>query len=430
MLLFTFGTTPDMRERLAYRHAWVWIKTDHSVLASVPALEGPCDFCTPLDLGHKLKAINPEVKVGMYVGGLASPDSHHPHYAWLDDADLLHASPTQPLIWSPTTVPHQPGERRVKVINYTRPETRAKLVEHWRAFLQLYGLDGLTFDTWHPEYYGAWISQPPATPNAHGGWGLPNGGVEGAFHTEPWWFEALKVFTAELRWALAQDGREVWVNGLYDYPGYNPNDPNDVAIGRGFTTVAQHASGLLSEYGHVMHKSPADLRGYVESGHLVNAQSRGTFWLLQPGAFAYDPSGYTVADSLDTQRFYLACYLLVQAPPYTHFGYHSGPMYQAYQVVDGCAEPWLYDGGEDWEQDYGVAKTDVRWAGNVAWVEYTNGYAIVNASGDYGYLTLPPDVYRNWHPTGGGIVEITTTNPGMNVPPKYGMYLFKGGSNA
>lgn len=424
MLLFQFGTTPEIRERLATRHRWVWIKTDHGVLNSIPSLTGPCNFGPPLALVADLKAINPRVNVGMYVGGLASPDSHHPHYEWLDDADLLHAGPGQALEWSPTTVPHQPQERRVKIINYTRPETRAKLIQHWRAFLAEHDLDGVVFDTFHPGYYAAWMAQAPATPNAHGGWGLPSGGVEGAFHTEVWWFGALATFAAELRWSLAEDGREVWVNGLYDYPNFGTL-PDHQNVGQGYSNVARYASGLLAEYGHVMHRSPADLRGNLEAAALVNGQNRGTFWLIQPGAFAYDPSGYSVVDGPDLRRFYLAAFLLLHHPPYTQFGYHPGPMYQAYQEpAPGQYEPWLFDGGEDWDHDYGVALTGVSWAGDVALRQYTRGWAIVNASSNYGYLTLPPGTYRNWHPEAGGLVTLTAANPGMNVPPKSGMFLW------
>lgn len=428
MLQFPFGTTPELRERLATRHRWVWIKTAHETLVASGGtlnLTGPAEFSGVATLAAQLKSINPRVQVGMYVGGLASPDSHHPHYDWLDDADLLHSSPTQPLTWSPSQSPAEPQARRVKIINYNRPETRAKLIQHWRTFLADHNLDGVVFDTFHPAYYAAWMSLAPATPNANGGFGLPNGGVEGAFHTEAWWFLALSVFVWQLRWALGIDGREVWVNGLYDYPGYNAANTDHAAIGRGYTNVAQYASGLLAEYAHTMHKSPADLRGNIEAAQLVNAQNRGTFWMIHPGAFAYDPSGYTVTDSPDLRRFYLAAFLLMQKPPYTYHGYNPGPMYQAFETVNGEHVPWLFDGGEDWDQDYGVARTGVNWTGDVAWREYTRGYAIVNASSGYGYLTLPPATYRNWHPEAGGPVEITAENPGMNVPPKSGLFLFR-----
>ncbi len=429
MLLFPFGATADMKQRLAIRHRWVWINTAHEtldLLGDRPNMIGPAEFSGVASLASDLKAIKSSVKVGMYVGGLASPDSHHPHYAPLADEDLLHASPSQPVVMNPSQSPAEGGARRVKVINYTRPETRAKLISFWRGFLANHNLDGVVFDTFNPGYYADWMALPPATINAEGGFGLTNGGVEGAFHTESWWFAALSLFTWQLRWALAQDGREVWVNGLYDYPGYSAANMDHAAIGRGYSNVEKYNSGLLAEYGHVMHKSPADLRGNIESAMLANAQSRGTFWLIQPGAFAYDPSGYTVTDGLILQRFYLACYLLLQSPGYTFFGYHPGPMYQAYRTVNGVNEPWLYDGGEDWDRDYGVATSGVNWTGDVAWREYTRGYAVVNASSGYGYLTLPVGSYRDWNPALiDASVTITAADPGMNVPPKSGLYLWK-----
>ncbi len=421
MLLFPVGTTPEIRQRLAKRHRWVWIKTDHSVLTSVPALTGPCDFSGPLALVADLKAINPKVRVGMYVGGVANPNSHHPHYAPLEDADLLHATPSQPLEWAPTTVPHQPGEQRLRIVNYSRPETRAKLIAFWRAFCAEHDLDGITFDTFNPGYYAAWMALAPATPNVYGGFGLPNGGVEGAFHTEAWWFSALSTFCWQLRWALAQDGREVWVNGLYEYPNYVPTT-DQANIGRGYANVSNYVSGQLSEFGHVMYGSPAALRGNLDVAALATSINRRSFWLLQP-MFQGLP------DTQDVARFYLACYLLMQKPGYTLFGYHPKPdPYQAHELVNGQYVPYLYDGGEDWDHDYGIARTGVNWTGDVAWREYTRGYAIVNASSGYGYLTLPAGAYRNWHPETGGLVTLTAANPGMNVPPKYGMFLFHGGA--
>lgn len=417
MLLFPFGTTPEIRERLATRHRWVWIKTSADVLASVPALMGPCDFGTPLGLAAELKCINPSVRVGMYVGGIASPDSHHPHYDWLDDGDLLHASPSQPLVWSPTTVPHQPGERRLRVINYSSPKTRAKMIGCWRAFLAEHSLDGVVFDTFNPGYYAAWMAQAPASPNAYGGFGLTSGGVEGPFHTEAWWFTALSTFCSQLRWALAQDGREVWVNGLYEYPNYVPTTDQE-RIGRGYSSVSNYVSGQLSEFGHVMYDSVPALRGNLTVAALANVSNRGAFWLFQP-VFQELP------DTQDTHRFYLACYLLLQHVPYTLFGYHPKPdPYQAFEVVEGEHRPYLFDGGEDWDHDYGVALSGVLWAGSVAYRKYTRGWAVVNASDGYGYLTLPAGTYRIWHPIEGGAVEITPVPGGMNVPPKWGAFLW------
>lgn len=416
MFQFPFGLTADMKQRLATRHRWVWIKMASEVLAAPADLRGPAHFNAVAALAAELKAINPRVKVGMYAGGIASPDSHHPSFEWLvDDDDLLHYSPSQPLSVSPSQSPAEPGSRRYKVINYARAETRAKLVAKWRAFLAEHGLDGVVFDTMVPAYYASWMQQL----------GLPNGSIEGACHTEIWWFAALATFAWQVRWALAEDGRDVWTNGLLDFP-FDPTNPNHQLIGKGFTGLSVYSSGQLAEYAHTMYRSPADLRGSVELAALVNERSRGAFWWVQPRSFEVSGQPYPWTDGPELQRFYLACYLLLANPPYTLFGYHPGPSYQAYHLVHGTPEPYLFDGGQDWDQEYGAATGGVTWNGDVAWREYTNGYAAVNAGDSYGYLPLPADTYRDWHPQLGGLVEITSASPGLNVPPKTGLFLFRG----
>jgi hypothetical protein len=414
------GLNEDVRQRLADRHRWVWLKTGHEVLASRPDLDVPTSFARVGAIVADLKARNPAVRVGMYVGGIASPDSHHPHYGWATGADWIYANPWQPVAINPTHSPALGGERRVRSINYQDAGTRARHAQHWLAFCRQWGLDGICFDHWNPEHYAGWMAQS----STDGGFGLVDGGMSGAFHTTQWWFDALAQFSEHLRWTLAQDGREVWGNGL-NARSHDPTNVSHQIVGPGFTNCAPFLSGMLSEVAHVMHRSVAELRANLDVAAIVNRMGRPSFWLFQPYTFTYEPTFWPWLSNLNEigmRRYFLACYLLFQTPPFTYFGFHDGINYQGY-TSPAPHQPHLYDGGEDWDRDFGVPLGPVQWSGELAWRHYTRGFVVVNATDGYRQFYVP-GTYRDWHPQQGGLVEMPVGSVGMNVPPKSGLFLW------
>lgn len=420
MLLFPQQREPlpdDIAQRLATRHAWVWLKADHSVLADPSLLLGPADFSVTALRARQLHAINPACRVGLYSGGFV-PDSHHPHFAWLADADTLHLPDGRPIAISPSVAPAPPGSRRYTVPNYGRPATRAKLIDCWAEFLAAHDLNGVFFDGFVPKHIAGWMRDELGL----GSWG---GALEGPAHTSPWWAGALSRFTADLRLRLARDNRQVWANGLVNEP-WSHDDLSEQITGRAYSGCVDYLDGMLSEHVHRAHASIPELDGMLAAFDLVSARLKPAMAFFQPQLLLNtDPTdeAWQAPGDPELHRFFLACYLLLQSPE-TLFGYHDR---EAYRGWDATGRPYLFDGGSYWDRDYGIP-TGPHYTRPDGLHErtYSRGTAIVNPTDQY-VPRLTGQSVRIWDPVSGPLVVVVPGDPdrqGFHVPPKWGGFIF------
>lgn len=410
--------TPEILERAGTRHAWAWFKTAHETLADLSDLLGPNDYSLFDGYAAAAKAANPNVKVGIYVGGIASPDSHHPHFDWVADADQLHQLDGDPVQLVPAMSPAEPGARRVKVINYGRAVTRAKMIDNWIAFLESHGYDGVVFDTFNEDYYAAWLANDL---------GCPTGALEGAVHTRLWWAQYLSTFVSEMKAAFASYGLEVWVNGL-DEPGaaYDMADPADLVMGQESTKLSTYANGVLAEYVHRIYLGGSYLTNFLAMAGRVEALGGRAFYLFMPWSFIFSDPGYTWPNNAETHRYYLAAYLLIHRPGATYFGYHPEINYQGYTVPPH--EPYLFDGGEDWDQSIGAPVgsygINTQAGGTVYYREYEQAFVLLNPGTSKGRFSTA-GTYHVWNPDTGTEMVVSPDSPAVVVPPRSGLVLFK-----
>lgn len=404
------------RERLA-RHRWVWLKTASEVLADPVHFQGPTDFTDIREKAAELKAINPDLKVGLYSGGFC-PDVHNPHYEWLADEDLLHDWSGRPAVL--TTEQPAPGyeNRRMRAVNYGREATRSELIDCWVAFLDYHDLDGVFFDSFQPRYHAAWMQQA---------YGLVDGAREGPVHTADWWAGVLAWFTADLRTRLHQDGREVWANGLANDP-VTPGSFADRLTGTGYCRLVDYADGVLSEMAVRGHVSLDQLAGTLKAVRAADASGQ-VFLFFQPPVLAQtDPSytGWQQAAPEDLHRFFLAYYLLV-ASERTLFGYHDGPYPYSGFCGPSPHTPYVFDGGADWERDYGTPLEAYVWRGDgIVTRRYDRGLVVLNQSAEFRQVALPGPM-RLWDPVTGYRFPITTPGQVVNVNPKSGWFCWQEG---
>lgn len=423
-LLFASPITDDVKNRMATRHARVQFSTAYEVLTNPSDLAGPQDWSYWSGIAADVKAINPAARIDLYSGGIATPDSHHPPFEWLEDADMIHHLDGTVVQIVPAFSPAEGGARRMRTINYSRAATRARLIERWLDFLRDQGFDGMVFDTFNPG---------PMAGQFRDQLGCPTGALEGPVHTEVWWATWLAQWCVDLSAALEPLGYVVMANGLEE-PGtgvnhvpYDPTNPTHVIMGEESTRISSYATDALAEYIHRVYLDSGKLADFIEMAGRVNALDGGTFYFFQPNIFtASDPSLglFPVADTQALHRFYLCSYLLISTAK-TYFGYHDQEAYRGF-TTDGVV--YLFDGGADWDLDLGAARSGVQWstvaAGHVAYREYTNAYVLANADTSYGWFAVK-GTYRSWHPTTGDLSVVSVDSPGIPVPPRTGLILFK-----
>lgn len=432
------GITPDIIERAATRHVWSWLKTAHYTLADRVDFHGPNDYSYVVGIAAAIKAITPAAKVGLYVGGLGQYDVLYPGYDWLADADQLHHPNGTPIVVTPALSPAEPGARRIRMPNLASATTRQKLIANWALFAQSHGFDGLAFDTWQAEYYGAQFLA----------W-APLGAREGSVHSSLWWAQQLRAFTSEMTAAFEPLGLEVWSNGLEE-PGsaYDPSNPTDAITGPASVNLVLYNDGILAEYAHRIWLGGAHFTDFLAQADQARALSGRIFYDFIPYTFRFSDPAYFFGPSYDGNddgndtinpaytagiadgsfaRFYLASFLLIHRPGATYFGFHDGISYQGYTAPPH--EPYLYDGGADWDQEIGAPigtyAADATGGATVYYREYERAYVVVNpdgaSSGSFGQRGL----YRAWHPTTGDAYIVSPDAPRVAIPPRTGLVLFK-----
>ena len=420
-----FGTAnieAGILNTLATRYDQVWLQAaEADVLADPSTLTGPADFSVFGQHAATIRGIDPTTTVGFYVGGIASPDVRHPPYSWLSDDDMLHRLDGSAVELLPSN-PVLPGERRMRVINYDRAATRAYLIDRWVEWFMLHNMQMMLFDTFSPQAYAAFLISL----------GCPTGALEGDVHTELWWAQRLSAWTTELTAALAPHGYECWINGL-DEPGVwlhsgaqDASNPIWVILGDGQTRVPLYATGALSESAFPQYIDPTHQASFITQAGQVSALGGRVFWFVTPQTFDYYyPPGQNPYSPVipSMARFYLAGYLLI-ADAGSSYGYHDKT---AYRGVDELGNQYVFD-STDWDLEIGPARSGVSYSTTsgvqIAQREYELAWVVQNASTSYGTFTVQGN-YRNWHPTTGELFIVSADSPGVRVPPKTGLLLFK-----
>jgi hypothetical protein len=405
---------PDSVIETAARYHTVWL-LGHTDLA------GPCgpDYSSIDALVCRLRAANPLLKIGLYVGGLAYKAEIDPPALWLTDADLLHRPDGSPLSWCDTTGMFSGGDVfTYRLPNLGSPAVQDKLLDGYCQLVQEHQLDGILIDGYDPTAYAVYVRGAP--PN--GMYGATDGCLEGAWHQPDLWMQALAQFGERLRWRLEQIGRQFVFNGIHPYGGYSPDNAIMAWFGEHRTHQVDRASGAMMEAIHLAYDDPTAFSGIVRTVQLATARRRNVFMLASP--WNSQPK------TQEVERFYLGLYLLVQEPPYTSFGYHPHVPYRAWDGDHPQGQPagdpavfW----SDDWTRDYGYPLTPCMMGDpvGVAWRAYSKGLVLVNPTAIYQQFPLG-GVYRIWDQTAGALLDMTPAAPGyiMNVPPKASWYLF------
>lgn len=395
----------EMQER-ASRHDRIWLSYDQVVLADPVNLIGPQDWSAYKQQAAMLHGNNPKQFVGMYVGGLQARQMD-PNDPWVTDADILHmgAGDGRPIV-------HMQGGVANRIPNYGSPVVRAKLVNHYLEFCVANGFDGILLDSFSPAYYSQVVRDPPSL----GGWaGASAGCLEGAAHLEGWWNDALALFGEQLRWGFEQAGKQVYVVGLSD--GYG-----GPWAGFGNSSLVDYASGAISEHVHRMYLGAATFQGHMQAIQMATAKRRGVFFSVTPRLFS-DTDALTleqIPTGQDFERFYLACYLLIQEAPYTSYGYHP---YWAYRGWDDAAQPYCH-WSDDWLLDFGTPLTGTATLANgVTFRHYSTGIVVVNPNATAQQFPVAGR-FCVWDRPNGYTFQTTAPDYILNVPARTGWFMW------
>lgn len=361
-----------------------------------------------IGIASDLKAINPACKVGIYAGGIASPDSHHPDFEWLSDADRLHTTPGGVAV----EINNPPSERK-RLINLSRAATRAKLVNMWDAWLTKNNMDGILFDSVDPRFYSAYASF----------FGVGSGALEGAVNTSVWWSGPIYNYLKELKDRLARKGKVVYANGIFPDPAYDANDPVSESMGRHNANLGNFGTGAFAEHVHRMYSSTQQFGFYLEVFSRMNLMGIPFIFLFMPWLFATTDVGLVWTENTALRRYALCCYLLVKSSV-SYFGYNAVAAYLGY---DASNQVQVFD-SPDWDLSIGSPTSDVltntSGATTVYYRKYTLGtqdiYTVVNphasSAGNFGVA----GTYKDFN--AGADVVVTTT---VSIPARTARLYFK-----
>lgn len=398
------------RLTLANDYTWFWTQNHNEVIQDDGTLLGsPMEGWVHSHF-RDVRAVNPSIKCGVYVGGMANVDSIYPQYEWLTDDDIIHDDNGDS---AEQHVNNPPNSYRQTLVNFSRPETRAKLVNGFSAYLAENNIDGIFFDTYDPRFYATY---------ADSFFGLSGGSVDGDVLDPMWWTEAIFLFAQELKARLTDEGREVWIVGLGD-AGFDHTDPVDQAMGRYNSNAAGIVDGIIDESIYLAWNSTTVFREHLEAIDLVSLRGSQTFVNCLPRLLA--PSQPTENDA--TRRWFLATYLLVKSA-YTFFGYHP---YTAYQGADDSNAPFVYTHA-DWDLDIGEPtgswQTNATGATTIYYREFVlpntkNVYAVVNPHATLTGTFGVNGSYKDWHPSTG--TPITVSGASYTVSARGAHLLFE-----
>jgi hypothetical protein len=400
------------------RHAWVWLfQWKEGVNA-----EGQYDISWTLEIADRVRAANPRVRIGLYATGLQLISSIDPHWQTTPDADLFADAAGQRLATGPLASEDGLALKAPNLLEVAR----YRLIDRWRQTARCYGLDGILFDRFSPEWYALKIRETDAN---GGAFGRASGiGPDGAWRMDDpgWCANALGLTADQLRWQLEADGVKTYVNGLYPYP-YDPANPIHQWLGFGNASLVDHASGALVEHCVEAYTDPAICRDLLKTIKLATDKRRDVFLYALPWYL-------NNAAPPDLRRFMLAWYLLVQEPPYTSFGYSDVIPFCGWGGLNGSGgTPYVF-WDNAWETDYGVplesyqTATDANGGLLLAWRTYLRldganqrrMIAVVNPTSQPQPASFG-GTWRVWDQDSGAIVS----GPPITIPPKTGWVLWR-----
>jgi hypothetical protein len=419
--------TDEIFDTWAEHYPYAWLQSSHLILSDPANLDGIPDYTFLLGHVAEVKARNPSAHVGMYVGGIASPDAYYPEYQILADEDLLHHPDGSPVVQVPAYL-GEPGARRVRIINLSRPATRAKLIAYWISFLSSNGLDSILFDTWQPEYYAG---------NTGSGmlfW-APGGTLEGDPFNDEWWAIQFRAYTTEMAAAFEPHGLEVWANGIESpQTPWDPGDASDQITGPAQIYIVNYNDGVLAEDQNRAYTSAAYAADFLAQADAVAALNGRVFYNIQPFFFQFtDPALYasaayqTAFANGELHRWFNCLFLLIHRPGFTYLEYHPGNPYQGYTPPPH--QSYLFDGGTDWDGDLGTAlgpyTTDSSGGVTIYYREYENAFVVLNPNETEGGSFRVPGLYRAWDAETGFPYIVSADAPLVHVPARTGLVLYK-----
>ncbi len=258
---------------------------------------------------------------------------------------------------------------------------------------------------------------------------------EGNCDNKWFWASPLISVSQHLKAQANSRGREAFYNGIFEVPDNNvwrdaTKDPSGINLNAGFT---EYSDGTLAEHFHTIIQSPQTFKKYMDGLKWITGQNeqsstgnKKVFVWTQPQTFCvvasqgksincpgdyFTVNGVNYPLNLDTQRFYLASYLLIEKNPYTYFGYNPGTFY--------TLPSYFYS---DWNKDFGAPQGEFVGPsdGNGLYLRsLLNSLVVVNPTDGPLPLHLPVTGLKIWDPIDG-----ETAAQDITIPPKSGKVFF------
>lgn len=399
--------TPGQKRLLATRYDWIWLFLSNEAINDPTTLTGEPLWGFYFGLAKDLKAINPNVKVGMYIGGVASPDFIYHPFHWANNSDLMHDNLGNPAIEFSAPISPYLGGYHQKLLNITNSAVRRKMVRRLTVLCKKQGLDGIYVDSYDPGYYASW---------SQSFYGLGSNALEGDVTDPEFWMPPLQSYVEELRDELAKFN---WVAGVVGL-GETGRTSGPVEDVWGFwnSSSAEFGHEIIAEYVARAHANETYFVDLLTACNLVRAKNRRLFYFWQPRLLDITDPAVGYSDDTAMRRKALGCYLLIKyylsPTAFSSFGYH-GTSLEMYRGYDTNNDAYVYD-STDWDLVIGEPTGDyqVNTAGtaDIYWREYIlpnakNVYVVVNISRTQTGVFGVNGSYKDWHPTTGTPITVS-----------------------
>lgn len=336
---------------------------------------------------------NPDIKIIAAVGGVAQMIPAYEPYKYLTESDFLHAK-------------SKPDKRILlqanEVLNIGSPQTRQNVVSAMNKILaETPGLDGLLFDGYHP-WAGSLTEECVESADCN-----KQRWFDPATRNSDYWYTGYKAFNRLARDLINKD-KELFFNG------FNPSWEKNGDVGTAFNGWAADFNGAYIEHFEYAYIKPEYFRKSLKAIKEMVDNGKKILFNGEPGLLLGSNNGVIPPRTLDLQRFFLASFLLINNNQTTYYGY-----------VPGEPEPtditnvYFY---KDWYLDFGDPLDIYRnnENPNVYYRLYTNGIAVINASGSPQKFIFP---------SGYGKVQEWMEGPAVGgrvvVPAKSGRFYSK-----
>lgn len=356
-------------------------------------------------------SLNSKFKIGIHAGAIASSNPLFVIWPSLVEDNFLHDSTGSRISY--------PGQPLFKFLYLQNEDTRRRLANGFSQIMNTYPLDGLLLDSFSSPHL---ILQQV----------LGNNNCREQFDCKSSanWFPYIKQTTMDIKAVLPNSSsKDIIYNGIFA-PNSQLLPTWDGNMNQGFLN---YTDGALIEHVHSILVDESIFKDYMEQINTATSLQKKILFFVQPQLFYQthptdnvslrNPVNMTgwrsflsdnnIPIELNLERFYLACYLLIQKNPYTYFGYHPG------FVFSGDFDVYFY---EDWNKDYGDPLDTYQITANGLYTRtYKNGFVVVNPTTQALPLQLQESNLREWDASSGMIAS----SQDVMIPPKSGKFFFK-----